>query len=129
MIVVLTKKISNISAIWWREQVALDYTIMMSTLYLTIKISWIFIVLPHWNNNPWADMSLLADTLSWFLINQSVLFDFTRPGLEHMIAQRLKPLRNVLVYVLVTIAQRKFDSIVDNCAIWLCGIRFDCSIY
>ena len=27
-------------------------------------LSWIFIVLAHWNNNPWVDMKL--ETLSWF---------------------------------------------------------------
>ena len=37
-------------------------------------LSWIFIVLAHWNNSPRADMSLHSDTLFWFWANQSLLF-------------------------------------------------------
>ena len=37
-------------------------------------LSWIFIVLAHWNNSPWVDMLLHSDTLSWFRANQSLLF-------------------------------------------------------
>ena len=37
-------------------------------------LSWIFIVLAHWNNSPWIDMSPHSDTLSWFRANQSLLF-------------------------------------------------------
>jgi hypothetical protein len=37
-------------------------------------LSWIFIVLAHWNNSPWVDMSLHANTLSWFQAKQSLLF-------------------------------------------------------
>jgi hypothetical protein len=33
-----------------------------------------FIVLAHWNNSPWVDMSLHSDTLVWFRANQSLLF-------------------------------------------------------
>ena len=36
-------------------------------------LSWIFIVLDHWNNSLRVDMSLNSDTLSWFLANQSLL--------------------------------------------------------
>jgi hypothetical protein len=28
-------------------------------------LSWIFIMLTHWNKSPWVDMSLYSDTLSW----------------------------------------------------------------
>jgi hypothetical protein len=28
-----------------------------------------FIVLAHWNNSPWIDMSPHSDTLFWFLVN------------------------------------------------------------
>ena len=35
--------------------------------------AWIFIVLAHWNNSPWVDMSFHPDTLSWFRLNQSLL--------------------------------------------------------
>jgi uncharacterized protein YggT (Ycf19 family) len=31
---------------------------MMFTLYKTNIMCWIFIVLAHWNNSPWVDMSL-----------------------------------------------------------------------
>jgi hypothetical protein len=36
---------------------------MRSALYYTNMLSWIFIVLAHWNNSPWIDMSPLSDTL------------------------------------------------------------------
>ena len=64
-------------------------------------MSWILLVLAHWNNCPRIDMSLNTDTLFWFRVNQSVLFllndaclaekqqipifivsGLTRPGLE-----------------------------------------------
>jgi hypothetical protein len=44
---------------------------MMSTLYKTNTLSWICIVLAHWNNSLWVDMSLHSDTLFWFRANQS----------------------------------------------------------
>ena len=47
---------------------------MRSALFQTNTLSWIFIVLAHWNNSPWSDMSLLSDTLFWFRANQSLLF-------------------------------------------------------
>jgi hypothetical protein len=34
---------------------------------------WIFILLSHWNNSLWVDMSLHSDILSWFWANQSLL--------------------------------------------------------
>ena len=37
-------------------------------------LSWIFLVLVHWNNSPRIDMSPHSDTLSWFRANQSLLF-------------------------------------------------------
>ena len=37
-------------------------------------LSWIFIVLAHWNNSTQIDMLLHSDTLSWFQPNQTVLF-------------------------------------------------------
>jgi hypothetical protein len=40
----------------------------------TSKMSWIYIVLSHWNNSPRVDMSLHSDTLFWFRANQSLLF-------------------------------------------------------
>jgi hypothetical protein len=70
-------------------------------LYYTNTLSWICIVLAHWNNSPRLDMSLHWDTLSWFrpnhylflLLNDAVLsgeatntnlivFGLTQPGLE-----------------------------------------------
>ena len=38
-------------------------------------VSWIIILLAHWNNSPHVhvDMSLHSDTLSWFWANQSLL--------------------------------------------------------
>jgi hypothetical protein len=43
---------------------------VMSALYETNMLSWIFIVLAHWNNIPRIDMSPHMDTLSWFQANQ-----------------------------------------------------------
>ena len=42
---------------------------IMFTLYKTSTLSLIIIVLAHWNNSQWIDMSLHSDTLSWFQAN------------------------------------------------------------
>jgi len=42
-------------------------------MYQTNMWSWIFIVLAHWNNSQWVDMSLYSDTLFWFWAKQSLL--------------------------------------------------------
>ena len=47
---------------------------MRAALFYTNTLSWIFIVLAHWNNKPRVDMSLHSDTLFWFRTNQSLLF-------------------------------------------------------
>ena len=47
---------------------------MRSALYSTNALSWIFIVLSHWNNSPRVDMSLHSDRLFWFRANRSLLF-------------------------------------------------------
>jgi hypothetical protein len=47
---------------------------MRSALNSTTTLSWIFIVVAHWNNNHWIDMLPHSDTLSWFRANQSLLF-------------------------------------------------------
>ena len=64
---------SKVSAISWQEQVTFD-EMMMSALYETNTLSWIFIVLTHWNNSPRIDMSPQSDTLSLFRANQYLLF-------------------------------------------------------
>jgi hypothetical protein len=58
------------SAISQREQVTFNEMMVMSTLFLTNTLSWIFIVLAHWNNSLCVDshMSLQSDT-SWFEID------------------------------------------------------------
>ena len=43
-----------------------------STLYQTNTLSWILIVLVHWNNNRRIDISPHSDTLSWFWVNLSL---------------------------------------------------------
>ena len=48
--------------------------IMRSTLYEINRLSWMFIVLAHWNKSLQVDMSLHSDTLFWFRDNQSLLF-------------------------------------------------------
>ena len=40
------------------------------------KLSWIFIVLAHWNNSLRVYMLIHSDTLSWFLANQSLFLPF-----------------------------------------------------
>jgi hypothetical protein len=35
-------------------------------------LSWIFIVLVHWNNSLWVDMSLHSEILFWFWADQSL---------------------------------------------------------
>jgi hypothetical protein len=48
---------------------------MRSALYYTNILSWIFIMLTHWNSLLIViDMSPHSDTLSWFRDNQSLLF-------------------------------------------------------
>ena len=49
---------SNFSVISWREQVTFIEMMIMSTLYKTNMLNWMFTVLAHWNNSPWIDMSL-----------------------------------------------------------------------
>jgi len=45
---------------------------MRSTLYYVL--SWIFILLAHWNNSPRIDMSPYSNTLARFRAKQSLLF-------------------------------------------------------
>jgi len=45
-----------------------------SALYLTNTLSWIFIVLAHWNNSPRIDMLPHSNTLLCFRANQFLLF-------------------------------------------------------
>ena len=40
---------------------------MRSTLYYTNMLSWILLVLAHWNNSPRIDMSLHSNTLLFLL--------------------------------------------------------------
>jgi hypothetical protein len=47
---------------------------MRSVLYKTNTLSWILIMLAHWNNSPQVDMSLHSDPLFWFRANQSCSF-------------------------------------------------------
>jgi hypothetical protein len=55
--------------------VANNEVIMMSSLYYTNTVSWIFIFLAHFKKKRSADnMSLHSDTLSWFWASQYFLF-------------------------------------------------------
>ena len=47
---------------------------MRSTLYLFDTLSWMFIVITHWNNSSRIDISYISNILSWFRANQSLLF-------------------------------------------------------
>ena len=54
---------------------------MRSALYYTNTLSWIFIVLAHWNNSRWIEISPHSHTLSWLRANQSLLFLLNAAGL------------------------------------------------
>jgi len=54
------------------NKLILNEMMIRSALYQTNTLSWIFIVLVHWNNIPWVDMSLHSDTL--FLIPSRPVF-------------------------------------------------------
>jgi hypothetical protein len=48
--------------------------IMMSALYSTKILNWIFIVLLHWDKSLWVGMSFHSDTLSEFWASKSLRF-------------------------------------------------------
>ena len=52
----------------WRQHD--EIMMMMSALHQTNTLSWIFIVLVHWNNSLQVDLSLQTDILFWFQGNQ-----------------------------------------------------------
>jgi hypothetical protein len=52
----------------------LRWSIFFKMYHSAWLLSWIFIVLGHWNNSLRRDMSLHSDTLSWFWTNHSLLF-------------------------------------------------------
>jgi hypothetical protein len=56
------------------NKLIINEVMMRSALYYSNMLSWIFIVLAHWNNSPRIDMSPYLDTLSWFRSNQSLFF-------------------------------------------------------
>ena len=64
----------KILAISWREQVTFDEMIMLTARYWTNTLSWVFIVLEHWNKHLRIDMSLHSNTLSWFWTIKSFLY-------------------------------------------------------
>jgi len=47
---------------------------IVSALLLTKTLSWISIVLVHWNNSPRIDVSSRSDTLFWFWAYPYLLF-------------------------------------------------------
>jgi hypothetical protein len=57
-----------------KNQLIFNEIMIRSALYSTNSLSWIFIVLAHWNNSLWIDMSPYSDTLSWSRTNKSLLF-------------------------------------------------------
>ena len=50
--------------------------LIFNKMMMRSTLSWIFIVISHWNNSSWIDMSPHLDTLSWFWVKQSSLFLF-----------------------------------------------------
>jgi len=66
---------SAISQLYHGEnELIFNEMMMRSALYYSNTLSWIFIVLAHWNNSLRIDMSRLSNTLSWFRANLSLLF-------------------------------------------------------
>ena len=49
-----------------KNKLHFDEMMMMSASYETSILSWIFIVVAHWNNSPLVDMSFHSDKLSYF---------------------------------------------------------------
>jgi hypothetical protein len=95
---------SEIFQLYHGENMFIFNEMMRSVLYNTNKLSWIFIVLAHWNNRLRIDMSPHSDTIAWFQANQSlfcllnaaclageatntniIVFGLTRIGLNPMI--------------------------------------------
>jgi hypothetical protein len=67
-----------------KNKLIVNEMMMMFVLFSTNTLSWIFIVLAHWNNSPQVYMSLHSDTLSWFRDNRYLLLllrflDYTDP--------------------------------------------------
>jgi len=56
------------------NKLILNEMMMGFALYKTNTLSWIIIVLVHWNNSLQIDRSPYSDTLSWFRANQSLFF-------------------------------------------------------
>ena len=57
-----------------KNKLIFDEMMMRSALYKTNTLSWIFIVLAHWNKCLRINISPNKDTLSWFQANLSLLF-------------------------------------------------------
>jgi hypothetical protein len=62
------------SAISWREKVNLKWDDDEVHFILDQHALLHFLVLAHWKNSLQIDMSPHSDTLSWFRVNQSLLF-------------------------------------------------------
>ena len=73
-VIVVKHQFINFSAISWLEQVNFQWNDDEVCFVLDHHTELDFIVLAHWNNSPWVDMSLHSDTLFWFRANQSLLF-------------------------------------------------------
>jgi len=58
------------------NQLISNEMIMRSTLYYANTLSWIFMVLTHWNNSLRIAMPPHSDTLYWFRANTSLFFLF-----------------------------------------------------
>ena len=54
-----------------------DEMMMIIISVIVLELSWIFIVLAHWNNSPRVDMPLHSDTLFRFPIKDSLSLLFS----------------------------------------------------
>jgi predicted class III extradiol MEMO1 family dioxygenase len=67
----LKTQVQFFSYIMAKNMLIFNEMMMRSALYWTNMLSWILIVLAHWNNSPRIDMSPHSITLSLFRVNQS----------------------------------------------------------
>ena len=70
----LSFKVNSVIFQLYHGELIFNEKIRRSAYYKTNTLSWIFIVLAHWNNSLWVDMAHHSDTLSWFRANESCFF-------------------------------------------------------
>jgi hypothetical protein len=90
------------SAISWREQVNFKWDDDEVRFHKTNTLTWIFIVLAHWNNSPRINVSPHSDILSAFRANQFLLFllnDHCLEEKQHLQFYKLTHLFSVVILI------------------------------